>query len=414
MQNKDSIKIDTCRLCKSKNLTKVFDLGSTPLANSYCSKIKSLKLKKYPLALNLCKNCGHLQLSVSVDPKKMFQNYLYKTNTSKKNYDHFKKYYLKVSKLFKKKNIKVLHIASNDGTFLNFFCSKKCIKVGIDPARNLQTFAKRKGINQICDFFTFKSSFYLKKKFTSFDLITANHVCAHVSNLEDFFKGVSNIINEKGYFVFEVSYRGSVIKKNTFDTIYHEHHDYHALKPLNKFISKFGFKLVNFDILEAQGGSIRLYCTKNKNIKLNTVKINKQINYEINKIKLFDTSTYKLFKGRVDKAKEKFKKIIENLLKRKLIVIGYGAAAKTTTFMSYFNINEKQIKYIYDDNELKQNLYMPGKNIKIINKKKLLSTNVNVLVILAWNYADFIIKKNITFKKKGGKFLIPFPNPKIT
>ena len=414
MQNKDSIKIDTCRLCKSKNLTKVFDLGSTPLANSYCSKIKSLKLKKYPLALNLCKNCGHLQLSVSVDPKKMFQNYLYKTNTSKKNYDHFKKYYLKVSKLFKKKNIKVLDIASNDGTFLNFFCSKKCIKVGIDPARNLQTFAKRKGINQICDFFTFKSSFYLKKKFTSFDLITANHVCAHVSNLEDFFKGVSNIINEKGYFVFEVSYRGSVIKKNTFDTIYHEHHDYHALKPLNKFISKFGFKLVNFDILEAQGGSIRLYCTKNKNIKLNTGKINKQINYEINKIKLFDTSTYKLFKGRVDKAKEKFKKIIENLLKRKLIVIGYGAAAKTTTFMSYFNINEKQIKYIYDDNELKQNLYMPGKNIKIINKKKLLSTNVNVLVILAWNYADFIIKKNITFKKKGGKFLIPFPNPKIT
>lgn len=414
MQNKDSIKIDTCRLCKSKNLTKVFDLGSTPLANSYCSKIKSLKLKKYPLALNLCKNCGHLQLSVSVDPKKMFQNYLYKTNTSKKNYDHFKKYYLKVSKLFKKKNIKVLDIASNDGTFLNFFCSKKCIKVGIDPARNLQTFAKRKGINQICDFFTFKSSFYLKKKFTSFDLITANHVCAHVSNLEDFFKGVSNIINEKGYFVFEVSYRGSVIKKNTFDTIYHEHHDYHALKPLNKFISKFGFKLVNFDILEAQGGSIRLYCTKNKNIKLNTGKINKQINYEINKIKLFDTSTYKLFKGRVDKAKEKFKKILENLLKRKLIVIGYGAAAKTTTFMSYFNINEKQIKYIYDDNELKQNLYMPGKNIKIINKKKLLSTNVNVLVILAWNYADFIIKKNITFKKKGGKFLIPFPNPKIT
>ena len=100
-------------------------------------------------------------------------------------------------------------------------------------------------------------------------------------------------------------------------------------------------------------------------------------------------------------------------MKRKLIIIGYGAAAKTTTFMNYFKINEKQIKYIYDDNELKQNLYMPGKNIKIINKKKLLSTKVNVLVILAWNYADFIIKKNITFRKKGGKFLIPFPKPKI-
>ena len=413
MQYKDSIKIDICRLCKSKNLIKVFDLGTTPLANSYCSKIKSLKLKKYPLALNLCKNCGHLQLSISVEPKKMFQNYLYKTNTSKKNYDHFKKYYLKVSKLFKTKNIKVLDIASNDGTFLNFFNSKKCLKVGIDPAKNLQTFAKRKGINQICDFFTYKNSFYLKKKFTSFDLITANHVCAHVANLEDFFRGVSNIIQEKGYFIFEVSYRGSVIKKNTFDTIYHEHHDYHALRPLKKFVTKFGFKIVDFDILEAQGGSIRLYCTKNKNAKLNTVKIKKQINYETNKIKLFDIKTYKLFKGRVDKAKKEFKKIIENLMKRKLIIIGYGAAAKTTTFMNYFKINEKQIKYIYDDNELKQNLYMPGKNIKIINKKKMLSTKVNVLVILAWNYADFIIKKNITFRKKGGKFLIPFPKPKI-
>ena len=138
MQKKDCVQIKFCRLCNSKNLKKVIDLGKTPLANAY-SKLKiSKKLKRYPLGLKYCFNCGHLQLTHSIKPSKMFSNYLYKTNTSKKNFLHFKKYADEIKKKYKSNGGKILDIASNDGTFLNFFEKKKYFRLGIDPAKNLK------------------------------------------------------------------------------------------------------------------------------------------------------------------------------------------------------------------------------------------------------------------------------------
>ena len=276
MQRKDCVPIKCCRLCSSKKINKVFDLGKTPLANSYSKRKLSQKLKKYPLSLNLCNNCGHLQLTHSIKPEKMFSNYLYKTNTSYKNFLHFKNYASEVDRLFKKKKGKILDIASNDGTFLNFFNKKKFFRLGIDPAKNLKKITKSKGILQIDNFFTDKFSNQIKEKFQQFDIITANHVCAHVENLNDFFLGVKNLLKDDGIFIFEISYRGSVLKKNTFDTIYHEHLDYHALFPISKFLKKFKLHLFNFKITEAQGGSLRIYASKNHKTT-NQKKINNQI-----------------------------------------------------------------------------------------------------------------------------------------
>ena len=210
MQKKDCVKINCCRLCDSKKLSKVFNLGKTPLANSYTKKNLSKKLKKYPLGLNLCNSCGHLQLTYSIKPDKMFINYLYKTNTSYKNFLHFKNYASKIKKLYKNKNGKILDIASNDGTCLSFFNKKIFFRLGIDPAKNLKKEANKKGIIQIDNFFTKKNSEKIKRKFQQFDIITANHVCAHVENLNDFFKGVKNLLKDDGIFIFEVSYRGSL------------------------------------------------------------------------------------------------------------------------------------------------------------------------------------------------------------
>ena len=275
MQKKNCVSINECRLCSSKKLNTVLNLGKTPLANSYSAAAVSIKLKKYPLKINLCNKCGHLQLSHSIKPEKMFRNYLYKTNTSKKNFLHFKNYASEVKKKIRKKHGKILDIASNDGTFLSFFNKKKYFRLGIDPAKNLQKISQDKGIKQLDKFFTEETSEEIKKKFGKFDLITANHVCAHVQNLDDFFKGVKNILNNNGLFVFEVSYRGSVLQKNTFDTIYHEHLDYHALYPISKFLKKFKFKLLDFKITEAQGGSLRVYVSNNvKGIKIKKSKNN--------------------------------------------------------------------------------------------------------------------------------------------
>ena len=416
MQKKDCLPINYCRLCNSHEIKKVFDLGKTPLANSYTKKNLSKKLKKYPLGLNLCNKCGHLQLTHSIKPEKMFSNYLYQTNTSNKNFLHFKDYALEVSKLLKKKSGKILDIASNDGTFLNFFNKKKFFRLGIDPAKNLQKVANSKGINQIDVFFSEKTSYKIKKKFKQFDIITANHVCAHVENLEDFFLGVKNLLKKDGIFIFEISYRGSVLNKNTFDTIYHEHLDYHALYPLLKFLKKFNFYLFNFKISDAQGGSLRIYTSK-KPRNINQKKIKNQIIKEKNIYKLFKVSTYKKFEDKINDCKNNLNKILNNFYKQNYTIAGYGAAAKTTTLLSYFGLSEsQQIKYIFDDNKLKQNLYLPGTKIKIINPNYLFHKKIDILIIFAWNYSDVIIKKikkNKSFQKKSCKFLVPFPRPRI-
>ena len=412
MQKKDCVSIRFCRLCNSKNLKKVFDLGKTPLANSYSKIKKSKKLKKYPLKLNYCINCGHLQLTHSIKPSKMFSNYLYKTNTSKKNYLHFKNYANEIKKLFKNRNAKILDIASNDGTFLNFFEKKKFFRLGIDPAKNLKRLSSKKGIIQIDDFFTKKRSENIKKQYGKFDIITANHVCAHVENLNDFFKGVQSLLKEDGLFVFEISYRASVLKNNTFDTIYHEHLDYHALYPISKFVKKFNLSVIDYKTPNAQGGSLRVYTSNNQNAKIKKG-VKKQIIKEKNIFNLFNKNTYKKFENKIINCKYKLHAIIQNSIKNNMSIAGYGAAAKTTTFLNYFEIPEKNIEFIIDDNKFKQGLCIPGTKIKILNPSKLNKKKIDLLIIFAWNYAEIIIKKNRKFKKRGGKFLIPFPQPRL-
>ena len=190
MENVPVRKIKNCRLCYSNNLENVFNLISTPPANSYIKKKDLYKIdKKFKLLINLCKNCGHMQLGHLVDRKKIFSNYLYKTNTGKQNFVHFEKYANKVQKIISKKNIKykILDIASNDGTFLSFFNKNKFSRIGIDPAQNLKKIVEKKGIKQIASFFTKKNSIKIQKKFGKFEIITANHVCAHLEDLHDFF-----------------------------------------------------------------------------------------------------------------------------------------------------------------------------------------------------------------------------------
>jgi hypothetical protein len=182
-----------------------------------------------------------------------------------------------------------------------------------------------------------------------------------------------------------------------------------------RFAKKFNFQVFDFEITEAQGGSLRVYLKKNNNkkIKIKLNKIKKFVSKEEFFLQLFKKKTYKNFKKNINEAKLKLNKIILYAKKKNLSIAGYGAAAKTTTFLNYFNINDENIKFIVDDNPLKQGMYMPGRNIKIVDTNKFNKSKIDILLIFAWNYADYIIKKNIIFKKSGGKFLIPFPKPKI-
>ena len=415
MLPKDCREKKFCRLCKSYNLKKVIDLKKTPLANSFFNEKKYFKKEKlYPLKVNFCKNCGHIQLSHSVFANSMFKKYLYLTNTSKQNRDHFKNYAKTISERVKdKKNIKILDVASNDGTFLNFFKNKKFFKLGVDPALNLKRYAQKKGILQLVLYFNNKSSDYIKSKYGLFDVITANHVCAHVDDLRSFVSGVKGLLKFNGFFSFEVSYLGDVIRKKTFDTIYHEHLDYHSLRPLINFFKQFELEIFDFELVEAQGGSIRIYVSHEGSKKIKKTKIKKQIFLENKKYKLFEPQSYKKFEKEINITKKELLKLIKNIKNENKSIAGYGAAAKTTTLLNYFGINNKLLNFVVDDNKLKQGRYTPGTHIPIFDSEKIYIKKPDFVILLAWNYSNSIIKKHKKFLKIGGKFIVPFPKIKI-
>jgi SAM-dependent methyltransferase len=320
---------------------------------------------------------------------------------------------LKKKKL-SRKNDKILDIACNDGTFLQFFKKKGFSKVvGVEPAKNLRHLNKKKKIDINTIFFNYKNSFKLKKKYKSFKIITANNVFAHVPDLKDFALGVKNLLSEDGLFIFEVSYLKDVIKKLTFDTIYHEHMSYHALFPLINFFKSIDLKILDFDLVEAQGGSIRVY-VGHKNQKENYKKIQKQISLEKN-MGLFKKNNYFQFYKKIQIQRRRIKKIMKNhILNKNKILIGYGAPAKVTTFCYAFDLSQKDIRAIVDDNSLKQGKLTPGKNIKIINFKELYKIKFNYIIILAWNFAKPIINKlKNSFKHKKFKIIVPFSDIKI-
>jgi 2-polyprenyl-3-methyl-5-hydroxy-6-metoxy-1,4-benzoquinol methylase len=399
-----------CTLCGSNSLKNVLNFGKTPLANSFLSKI-NIKQKKFPLVCCLCKKCGHLQLKYLVNPNLMFKNYLYVSGTSKVLVNHFKNYFLNIKKKISlnKSNDKILDIACNDGTFLNFFVKDGFKKViGVEPALNLRQINYKKNIDINSFFFSYEKSIKLKKKYGLFKVITANNVCAHVPNIKDFILGVKNILDREGIFILEVSYLKDVIEKLTFDTIYHEHMSYHSLTPLNYFLENIEMSILDFDLIKAQGGSIRVYIGhSNKKNKKN--KISRQIKLE-KKIGLLTEDIYKKFYNRINNHRKKIRKFINSkIIKQNKILVGYGAPAKATTFSYFFDLGKNSIKYIFDDNPLKQNKYTPGKKIKILSSNNINKIQFNYIIILAWNFAPSIIKKLKKYVKRDFKIIIPFP-----
>lgn len=402
-----------CTLCESKNLKNILKLGKTPLANSY-TKYKNSKELIFPLNVIICSSCGHSQLKELINPSLMFKDYLYVSGTSPILIKHFENYFQKIKKSLKlnKSKDKILDIACNDGTFLDFF-KKDNFKnvIGIDPAKNLRYLNKKKKIDINTKFFNYKNSFYFKKKYKEFKVITANNVFAHVPNLRDFTMGIKNILAKDGLFIFEVSYLKDVIKKMTFDTIYHEHMSYHALKPLIRFAKKNDLQVFDFDLIKAQGGSIRVYVSHLGSKKIKEKKIKKQILLE-NKKGLFSEALYFQYMRRINNQKNILLKILSNLKRQKKSIIGFGAPAKLTTFSYTFDINNELVPFVVDDNFLKQNRYSPGKHIKIISYNQLKEKKFDAIIIFAWNFAESIIAR-IKNDFKNKKIIIPFPKVKI-
>jgi len=383
-----------CRSCDSTKLKRVVSLGYQPLANNL-SKNKNEEDELFPLEMNYCTNCHNCQLSVAVEPKKMFSNYLYLSSTSKTFRDHFDsaaKKYIKDFKLSPKKSY-IIDVGSNDGVALKPFKDLKYKNIlGIEPAKNLAKLANKEKIKTFNGFLNSKN---LKKIKKNADIVLASNVFAHSNELKEMASCMLKMIKKNGTIIIEVQHLLNTLKDLTFDNIYHEHYNYWSLTSLVNFFNKFSAIIYRAEKINTHGGSLRIYVKNNSKVKVE--KSIKQILNEEEKFGIKNYQTYVNFGKEVYKIRDKVRANITKLSKSNKI-IGYGSPAKATTALNFFGISN-EIECIVEDNKLKQGKFLPGMKIPIISKENI-KTKPDLAIILAWNFFDEIKKKNIDLAKK--------------
>lgn len=375
-------KILSCRCCGEKKLLAYLNLGEQPLANSYHT---GETLPTYPLEVFVCQNCFHSQLSIAINPKAMFTNYLYVSGTTDTFRKHCKSLAQDAIERVMTKKIHVLDIACNDGTLLEFFRDLGCTIQGVDPAQNLRKITEKKNIPVLIDYWSGKKAKKLKKKFA---IITATNVFAHVHRTDLFLKACSLALQDDGILILEFPYADKMIRYNEFDTVYHEHLSYFLVNSFSTLATRMNFHIIDVLQTSIHGGSIRFFLKKGRDP--HTKKVLSLIEKE-KRDGLLTLYSYKRFAKRVAENKKAFIQLLARLRKEGRKVIGYGASAKGNTMLNYFKV---KLDYIVDDNELKWEFLTPGQNIPIKPPRFLQEEKESLYIpILSWNFYKGIVKK---------------------
>ncbi len=398
-----------CRHCNSELTNKVLDLGNHPPSNAYLNKEQILMPEiTYPLKVFLCSKCWLTQIPEFVKPKNLFTpEYAYFSSTSTSWCLHAKKFVeLVSSKLELNQKSFVLEIASNDGYLLQYFKEKKINCLGIEPTEKTAEEAEKKGINTLKKFFSESLSYELKEKYKipneGCDLIVANNVLAHVPDINDFVKGISNILSSNGTFTVEFPHVMQLIKFNQFDTVYHEHYSYLSLLFLKRLCEMSELFIYDVQTIDTHGGSLRVWITKNKNTFVSENVENIIIQEKHFGIESF--GAYEHLQTKAEKIKLSLLDFLISKKKKNLRVAGYGAAAKANTLLNFSGIKNDLIDMVADKAKSKQGLFMPGSHIPIVSPKILAESNINDYVIFPWNLYKEI---SLEFKSKNLITFIP-------
>lgn len=410
----EKYRVKNCRICESTDLIEYLSLGTMPIPNGFLS-LEELKGKEphYPLGVYFCNNCTLSQLTHVIPAEIMFKNYLYIPSTSKTMVQHFKALAASAMERF---NVKpgslVVDIGSNDGTLLKFFKAHEVQVLGIDPASNLAIVARLNGINTVDDFFGSKLAKEVSNSQGRAKIITATNVVAHVHDIHDFFKGISQLLSPDGVFIGEFPYGKDMHDKNEFDTIYHEHLSYFSIHSLQSLFDQHKLKIIDIIKQPIHGGSVRVIVA-HQNTRLKVSPSIKQFLKSEDEAGLNTLKYYQDFAKRVERIREDLVTLLTKLKKEDKRIIGYGAAAKGNVMLNYCNIGTELLDYIVDSVPYKQGLYTPGTHIPIYPEMKLEKDFPDYVLLLAWNFADEIMQKQEAYRQKGGQFIITIPNVRV-
>jgi SAM-dependent methyltransferase len=405
---------DDCRLCQSRDLVKVLSLAPSPPANAFVGPDDLDRDQVlFPLDLWLCARCSHLQLLDVVDPASLFRDYVYASGTSPVFVAHFDSYadYVVTGFQLRPDDLAV-DIGSNDGTLLRAFQRAGLRTLGVDPALDIARRATESGVETIPSFFTPELAGEMRSRYGAARAVTANNVFAHVDDLSAMVRGVRTLLAPGGVFALEVSYLVDVLEKTLFDTIYHEHLDYHSVGPLVPFFARHDLELIDAVRVDSHGGSLRAIVQHQGGPRPVGGTVSRLLALEEG-LGLGRPETYRAFGTRVDDLGRELLDLLHRVKAEGARVAAFGAPAKATTLMHHFGIGPEVVDFVVDDSPLKQGLYTPGFHVPVLPSSAIYERRPDYVVILAWNFAPSIARTHQRFVDEGGRFIVPLPRLEV-
>lgn len=411
-------KNSACVFCGSSVLTEVIDFGDVAIAGAFLSKEQIPTEKKYPLAVDFCNDCYVVQVRDHIDPDVLFETDFYFSSAIKTLRDHFSDYAAEVVKRFipEPGDAVTLEFGSNDGVLLKPIAANGVgTVIGVDPAKNIVESINDDNLVLVNDFFNVSSAASIVEKYGKVDIVMANNVFAHITDINSTTEGVYNVLKDDGVFVFEVHYLGKIIEELQYDFIYHEHIYYYSLIALQSHLERHNMVIFDLKAIPIHGGSIRYYVAKKNSSHAQTVSSAVK---ELRKAELdfgYDKpKTYQKFAENIAKRKEKLMKLIAELKADGKSIVGYGASGRANTIIQYSGITKEHVDYMIDDAPAKLGMYTPGSHLEIRNKQALKTDTPDYILLFAWAFYAEIAAKNQDYTNAGGHIIVPLPDVKIT
>ncbi|MDZ4863055.1 MAG: class I SAM-dependent methyltransferase [Gemmatimonadota bacterium] len=403
-----------CRACGGGRLTQFVDLGPQPLANSLPRSPAEFATELFfPMGVYLCEDCGLVQLVDVIDPELLFRDYVYVTGTSDTIAAHNVGYARTVVQLLALtgKDL-VVEVASNDGSLLSRFQTHGVRTLGVEPARNIAAIARAAGIETISEFFNEAAGPAIRASHGPAKVVIGNNVLAHVDEPVGFLRGAAALLEEDGLVITEVPYLREFVDRLEYDTVYHEHLCYFSVSALMRLAERAGLSIIRVDHVPVHGGSIRMYAAKRARHPQHAPAVQALAAAELAD-GLTTLSRFQRFATDVSRQREALRALLTRLKAEGRTVAGYGAPAKGNTQLNYCGITTDLMAWTVDKSPHKVGRYIPGTHQPILPAAELLARQPDYTVILAWNFAEEIMRQQAEYHARGGKFILPLPAPVI-